>query len=457
MGPLERGYMNKTPRVVAIAATLSVLLSALGCATPQGSTESLSASQRTAIRSVSIAKSIAAPDYPQVVGPSASTVGFFLGPLGLAASALSENPDSQALQKVFSEHGIDIKDIVRQEFAAELSGRQAFDEIADEGGDAVFELTVEGYGLGPAFSMRPINAPLSPTLRLAAKLSDRSGVVLWQNTAFNTALNGTIEARRFEDALADPDRVRIDFAQAARSVIKELLQDLPSFGAYAQLRAAPLPQSTAALTIAAGKPSVAHVGPLPAPGTTWVYGFADRMYGGRRSEITVRVLRTEGTVIEEAVTTNTQDGKAATRVVEARAPHFLEHSLGGNAALIEIAPYLLAAHDGKGMPRGLQATGYPQGTLGPWVASIEEKGWQRITVSAGSFQALRVEILGRRVVDRQSLRADVEVGRFSIVAWYSPDVRRLVRLEHKTWSATYSNEAQIGHDVVELLSYLPPS
>lgn len=258
--------MDVTFRAVAVAATLPLLLSVLGCATPQGSTASLSVSQRTAIRSASIAKSITAPDYPQVVGPSASTAGFFVGPIGLMASMHSENPDSQALKKVFSEHGIDIKDIVRQEFAAELAGKRAFDEIADEGGDAVFELTVEGYGLGPAFSMRPINAPLRPTLRLAAKLSDRNGVVLWQNTAFITALNGTIEARRFEDALADPDRVRIDFAQAARTVIKELLQDLPGFGAYSQPRAAPL---------------------------------------GRRSEIAVRVSRTDDTVIEEAATTDT--------------------------------------------------------------------------------------------------------------------------------------------------------
>lgn len=226
--------MDVTFRAVAVAAALSVLLSVLGCATPLGPTESLSAAQRTAIRSVSIAKSIAAPDYPQVVGPSASTANFLVGPLGLMASMHSENPDSQALKKLFNEHRIDIKDIVRQEFAAGLADKQAFEEIADEGGDAVFELTIEGYGLGPAFSMRPINAPLRPTLRLAAKLSDRSGGVLWQNTAFITALNSSIEARRFEDTLADPGRVRIDFTQAARTVIKELLQDLPGFGAYSQ-------------------------------------------------------------------------------------------------------------------------------------------------------------------------------------------------------------------------------
>jgi hypothetical protein len=115
--------MDATFRTVAVAATLFLLLSVLGCATPQGPTEPLSASQRTEIRGVSIAKSIAAPDYPQVVGPSASTAGFLVGPLGLMASMHSENPDSQALKKVFSEHRIDIKDIVRQEFAAELAGR----------------------------------------------------------------------------------------------------------------------------------------------------------------------------------------------------------------------------------------------------------------------------------------------------------------------------------------------
>jgi hypothetical protein len=371
------------------------------------------------------------------------------------ASMHSENPDSQALKKVFSEHRIDIKDIVRQEFAAELAGRQAFDEIADEGGDAVFELTVEGYGLGPAFSMRPINAPLRPTLRLAAKLSDRSGVVLWRNTAFITALNGTIEARRFEDALADPDRVRIDFAQAARTVIKELLQDLPSFGTHARPPATPLPQPTIALASATGKGAAAHVGPLPGPGTSWVYRFVDRMYRGRQSEVTVRVLRSNGVIVEEAVTSSAHGASAVSRVVEALKPRFLEHSLGGNTALIEIAPYLLAAGDGNLGPELNKISGYPPGSAMPaWRYTVREKGWERIAVPAGAFQALRVEIDGRRESDRHSL---VEVGRFTIVAWYSLDVKRLLRLEHKAWSARFPSKPQVAHDVLELIAYRPNS
>lgn len=196
---------------------------------------------------------------------------------------------------------------------------------------------------------------------------------------------------------------------------------------------------------------------LPAAGTTWTYRYTDRIFGKGPTAINVRVLRSDSTSVEELVAASANAAPVARRMVNIGELRFLEYPMSANSDLVELAPYLLAGNDGKGMPRGLQATGYPQGTLGPWVASIEEKGWERITVPAGSFQALRVEIQGRRVVERQLLRADVEVGRFSIVAWYSPDVRRLVRLEHKTWSATHSNKAQIGHDVVELLSYRPPS
>jgi hypothetical protein len=48
-----------------------------------------------------------------------------------------------------------------------------------------------------------------------------------------------------------------------------------------------------------------------------------------------------------------------------------------------------------------------------------------------------------------------ESGRFSIVAWYAPEVKRLVKLEHKTWEL-YSGKLN-GHDVVELLAFSPSS
>jgi len=196
---------------------------------------------------------------------------------------------------------------------------------------------------------------------------------------------------------------------------------------------------------------------LPAPGTSWIYGFVDRMFRGQQ-EVTVRVLRTDGAVIEEAVTANAQGAKAAQRVVDTREPRFLEHALGGSALLIEIAPYLLAAHEGKGTPQIQGATGYPHGhaNLAPWVVTARERGWERLTVPAGTFQALRVELDGRR---EREVSAHGQTGRFSITAWYSPEVKRLVKVEHKTWPTSVFDRggAQNGHDVLELVAYRPPS
>jgi hypothetical protein len=179
------------------------------------------------------------------------------------------------------------------------------------------------------------------------------------------------------------------------------------------------------------------------------------MFRGKQTEVTVRVLRAESGVIEETVTTNVQSAKASLRVVETREPRFLEHPLGGNSVLIEIAPYLLAAHDGKG-PLGIsRAIGYPhgQGGMAPWIVTVRELGWEKIAVPAGSFQALRVEINGQR---EYVVNAAGQVGRFSVVVWYSPEVKRSVKLEHRTWS-TYLGSIPNGYDVVELLSYRPPS
>jgi hypothetical protein len=78
-----------------------------------------------------------------------------------------------------------------------------------------------------------------------------------------------------------------------------------------------------------------------------------------------------------------------------------------------------------------------------------------VTVPAGTYRALRIEANGRRTSAIYSQA--VFAGEFNLVVWYAPDVKRYVRLEHRVWSANPMDKALIGHDVVELLKYTPPS
>ena len=205
-----------------IAVALLTLFFAVGCAT----TQSITDAQRKSVRSVTVANNVPIPEYPEVVGPSVNKAGFWLGPIGMIATMKNENADSVKLKKYMNEQKIDIREIVRQEFLANLTATKAFPAILAEGGEATFDLAVENYGFAPGFSMRPINKPVRPTLRLVAKLSTSDGKVLWQSAAYITGVSGEFESIQLEDYYSTAGRIREAFTKAAQIVVKELLNDL---------------------------------------------------------------------------------------------------------------------------------------------------------------------------------------------------------------------------------------
>jgi hypothetical protein len=206
------------------SVALLPLLFAFGCATSP-STSDVQPKRFDGIQSVTVAKNIAIPEQPEVFGRTAATGALIGGGIG-AAVAQGTAPESAEFKKFLTANRIDVKEIVRQEFVANLSATRAFPAVVAEGADAYFDLTIQQYGLGPTFSMSPIDKPLRPTLRVVAKLSTRDGKVLWENTEFISALNGETEAHKIDVYYANPKLTEEQFRKVARVVIKELLKDL---------------------------------------------------------------------------------------------------------------------------------------------------------------------------------------------------------------------------------------
>jgi hypothetical protein len=196
---------------------------------------------------------------------------------------------------------------------------------------------------------------------------------------------------------------------------------------------------------------------LPAKGTTWVYGYVERMFSRPQTDITVQVLQVDGQVVEEAV--SAASGQSARRVINASEMRILEQPVSSSVALVEIAPYLLAANGGKAPADVIVTAGYPLGGSGlpAWVYRTTLQDWEQITVPAGTFRALRIDIDGVR--ERPVPSSGAIIGSFRITAWYAPEIKRLIRLEHKMWTGTSSSVRgrPIGDEMVELLSYRPPS
>jgi hypothetical protein len=205
-----------------IAVALLPLVIVAGCAT----TQSMSEADRKTIRSVSVAKTIAMPASPTVVGKATQTGSFWGGPLVMAVMMSTENPDIVQFKRHVELNRIDLGEIIRQEFIAQLKAAHAFPEVVAEGSNATFDLTIEQYGLGRGFSMSPTNAPVRPTLRMIAKLSTPDGKVVWQNAHTLTALSSEIPSYVVDEYYKTPGKFEEAFKKAGEVVAKELLKDL---------------------------------------------------------------------------------------------------------------------------------------------------------------------------------------------------------------------------------------
>lgn len=225
-----------------------------------------------------------------------------------------------------------------------------------------------------------------------------------------------------------------------------------------RVQAAIAKRESGAASAMGARASNANAAPgLPAPGTTWSYSFVERVFSRRRFEVTVRALNADDTLVEEAITASASGAKNERRVVDARGSRFLEFPLDSNNVLIELSPYLVALNEGKAPSAAPRADGYPQGGTGlpDWNVSTAIRDWEEVSVPAGKFRALRMDVAGAR-----SLHIGGQVdftGRFEMRIWYAPDVKRFIRMEHRVWSQNRMDPKLLGHDVVELLAYRPPS
>jgi len=185
---------------------------------------------------------------------------------------------------------------------------------------------------------------------------------------------------------------------------------------------------------------------LPAIGATWTYRFQDLRFSNTQT-FALKVLGADGWTVREAYTPGT--GSASqTSTVSADDLRFFTRRLAADRYALEFAPYLLAK---AGVDTQVQLSAakseYPGSTQYPWIVNIRQMDWEEVTVPAGTFKALRIDVAGRRNLGGSVVPV---TARFVYKAWYVPEVRRYVKMQHQSWSA---NGALYASDLVELASY----
>jgi hypothetical protein len=207
----------------------------------------------------------------------------------------------------------------------------------------------------------------------------------------------------------------------------------------------------AALAARPAAADAAPAGSLPMPGATWNYSYSFRGLGSARYNFVVRAVGVEGGTVHESVAIGVAP---QTRLaVKADALGFRSLPLPRSQTLVEFAPYLHVLLARNESIRWGTIGGYPIGNAAMpfWTLTATNKGDESVVVPAGTLKATLVEVWGKRQAPPGFVaHMSYESTRFRYRAWYAPEVRRYVKLQHETWSL---NGQWSGEQVIELLSY----
>ena len=100
----------------------------------------------------------------------------------------------------------------------------------------------------------------------------------------------------------------------------------------------------------------------------------------------------------------------------------------------------------------MQVSGYPTGSLPQlqWQYAVRYFGWEDVITPAGTFRALQIQIAGNRPGYHLGQLASDNTGRFVYRVWYSPNIRRYVKIQHESWSI---GGRAFGSETVELVKH----
>lgn len=202
---------------------------------------------------------------------------------------------------------------------------------------------------------------------------------------------------------------------------------------------------------AAASTRIAPSAALPQPGATWTYSYESRGLGATQATFVVRATAVEADTVQESVVIGSAPAQRYT--VGADALAFRSIALPRSQTLPELAPYLhsMLARGEERIWGKLQ--GYPRGSVSmpPWRLHVRELGEEQVTVPAGTFKAVRIDVIGSRNAPGATLPGMAgESTSFQFKVWYVPEVRRYVKLQHET---TAMRRDWSGEQVVQLLSF----
>ena len=187
-------------------------------------------------------------------------------------------------------------------------------------------------------------------------------------------------------------------------------------------------------------------------GDKWTYRLREIRFNRLLATVTHEITGDDPNAIRESVSGG-RAGRGAERRL-AFAPRIYEHPVAGGASLFEFAPYLQAFTELRpGVTWRDIAGAASSDSINAWRINGKVTGRERITVPAGTFVAIRVELEGELNLSSPStfnVAQETTPGYQTCTIWFVPDVGRAVKYERRTYNRA---RLLLDHEQYELVSY----
>jgi len=194
-------------------------------------------------------------------------------------------------------------------------------------------------------------------------------------------------------------------------------------------------------------PRTLVAGRAPSVGATWTYNYRSDWKAVAPRTLTYAVTAVTSQGIQDRLAEQGGPGGGSERLFTS-AWEIAARRLT-NLMVHEFSPYLLAFGD---VPTGerVSVTMPPENWGTSWTTTARAIGIERVTVPAGSFDALRIEVLGTRLFVGGQMDDAGDPVKLYATAWLAPAVKRAVRFTYQTQAARLN---LLARDRYELQTY----
>lgn len=187
----------------------------------------------------------------------------------------------------------------------------------------------------------------------------------------------------------------------------------------------------------------------PRVGESWRYQFTSAWRNQPPRMLEVRVIEVTDQGVRDRLSAEGEGGSDERAFGPALA--MVDRPLAG-LLVQEFSPYLSAF---GGFPAGVGsfAATLPQPTFGTqWMATATPRGTEQLTLPAGTFEALRVDIYGTRFFIRGQMDDAIDPVKLYSTVWYAPAAKRVVRRTLITQAAQVN---ELERNEYQLIAHRP--